>query len=35
MGLSKAVTGDVLLKKVFLKVSQYSKENSCVGVFFW
>ena len=31
---SKAVTRDVMQKKLFLKISQYSQENTCVGVFF-
>ena len=27
---SEAATGGVLLKKVFLKISQISQENTCV-----
>ena len=30
--LSEAATGDVL-SKIFLKISQISQENTCVGVF--
>ena len=30
----KAATGGVLLKKLFLKISQYSRESNCVGVSF-
>ena len=29
---TKAATGGVLKKNVFLKISQYSQENTCVGV---
>ena len=28
----EAATGVYLLKKMFLKISQYSQENTCVGV---
>ena len=31
---SEAATGDVLLKKLFLKISQYSQENTCVESLF-
>ena len=31
---SEAATGDVLLKEVFLKISQNPKENTCVRVSF-
>ena len=30
----EAVTGDVLQKKLFLEMLQYSQENTCVGVSF-
>ena len=30
----EAATGGVLLKKLFLEISQYSQENTCVGVSF-
>ena len=30
----EAATGGVLWKKLFLKISQYSQENTCVGVSF-
>ena len=30
----EAAIGGVLLKKLFLKLSQYSQVNNCVGVFF-
>ena len=30
----EAVTGDVLSEKVFLNVSQISRENTCIGVSF-
>ena len=30
----EAAIGGVLKKKLFLKLSQYSQENSCVGIFF-
>ena len=30
----EVVTGGVLKKKLFLKISQYSQENNCVGVSF-
>ena len=30
----EAATGGVLKKKLFLKILQYSQENSCVGVSF-
>ena len=30
----QAATGGVLLKKVFLKISQISQENTCVGISF-
>ena len=33
--VSKAATGGVLLKMVFLKISQYSLENICVGISFY
>ena len=32
---SEAATGGVLFKKLFLKISQYSQENTCVGVSFY
>ena len=32
--LTKAATGGVLQKKVFLKISPVSQENICVGVSF-
>ena len=32
--VAEATTGDVLKKKVFLKISQYSQENICVGISF-
>ena len=32
--LTKAATGGVLQKKLFLKIWQYSPESTCVGVFF-
>ena len=32
--LAEAVTGGVLRKKLFLKISQNSQENICAGVFF-
>ena len=32
----EAATGGVLyIKKVFLKILQYSQENTCVGIFFF
>ena len=31
---SKAAPGDVLEKKAFLKISEYSQENACDGVSF-
>ena len=32
----EATTGGVLLKNVFLKISQNEQENTCVGVsYFW
>ena len=31
---TQAATGGVLLKKVFLKISKTSQENTCVGVSF-
>ena len=30
----EAATGGALLKKMFLKILQYSQENICVGVSF-
>ena len=33
-GLSEAATRGALLKKVFLKISQITQENTCVGVCF-
>ena len=32
--LTQAATGGVLLKKLFLNVSKYSQENTCVRVSF-
>ena len=32
--IREAATGGALLKKVFLKISQISQENACVGVSF-
>ena len=32
VGLSEAATGGVLQKKLFLKISLYSQEKTCVGV---
>ena len=32
--MSKAATGSALWKKVFLKISQNSQENICVGASF-
>ena len=32
---TKAATGGFLLEKVFLKISQISQENTCVGVSFF
>ena len=34
IGGAEAVTGGVLQEKVFIKDSQTSQENTCVGVFF-
>ena len=34
MVVSEAATGGVLLKKMFLKISQNSKENTCASVSF-
>ena len=31
---TEAATGDVLQKKVFLKILETSQENTCVGVSF-
>ena len=31
---AEAAIGGVLLKKLLLKISQYSQENTCVGVSF-
>ena len=31
---AEAATGGLLWKKLFLKISQYSQENACVGVSF-
>ena len=32
--LTKAATGDVIWKKLFLKILQYLQENTCVEVSF-
>ena len=32
--LTEAVVSRCSLKKVFLKISQYSQENTCVGYYF-
>ena len=32
---SEAATGGILEKNLFLKVSQYSQENTCDGVCFY
>ena len=34
LAIPKAATGGVLWKKVFLKILQISRENTCVGVSF-
>ena len=33
--LSEVATRGLLLKKLFLKISEYLLENTCVGVFFF
>ena len=33
--ITEKATGGVVYKMVFLKISQYSQENMCVGVSFW
>ena len=35
MVVGETATEGVLLKKVFLKISQISQENTCVGDFFF
>ena len=30
----KTTIGEVLIKKLFLKISQYSQESTCIGAFF-
>ena len=32
--MSASSTRGVLWKKLFLKISQYSQKNTCIGVFF-
>ena len=34
VSIPEAATGGVLWKRLFLKISQYSQENACVGVSF-